>query len=168
MDTPKKQRLIEDFVLRHYKHGTLDTQRAMRNVKARLDENQWTKDASPQMSDGSRWMKAGSRWRRYVAAIALVVVMVSAYALFTATRSQQQPAATEQTVTQPGIALQPQTFHFDDTPLPQVLSELGSYYGVTLTASDTTRHLTGDFEADDLDLLLDMIEQTLHVEIERQ
>ena len=94
--------------------------------------------------------------------------MVSAYALFTATRSQQQPAATEQTVTQPSIALQPQTFHFDDTPLPQVLSELGGYYGVTLTASDTAHHLTGDFEADDLDLLLDMIEQTLHVEIERQ
>lgn len=161
MDTPKKQRLIEDFVLRHYKHGTLDTQRAMRKVKAHLDESQWTKDASPQMNDGSRW-------RRYAAAIALVVVMVSAYALFTATRSQQQPAATEQTVTQPSIALQPQTFHFDDTPLPQVLSELGSYYGVTLTVSDTTRHLTGDFEADDLDLLLDMIEQTLHVEIERQ
>ncbi len=58
------------------------------------------------------------------------------------------------------------TFHFDDTPINVVLSQLSQHYGVTLTASDTTRHLSGDFEADDLEMLLSMIEQTLGIEID--
>ena len=56
-------------------------------------------------------------------------------------------------------------FHFDDTPLPEVLSEIGQHYGVKLQASDTTRHLTGDFTGEQLDDIIESIEEVLGVNI---
>ena len=58
-------------------------------------------------------------------------------------------------------------FHFDDTPLPEVLTEIGRYYGVELQASDTTRHLTGDFTGEQLDDIVATIEEVLGVNISR-
>ena len=59
------------------------------------------------------------------------------------------------------------SFHFDDTPLPEVLDHLGKWYGVKLKATDTDKHLTGDFAADSLDTIINMIEEVLDVEIMR-
>ena len=56
-------------------------------------------------------------------------------------------------------------FHFDDTPLPEVLTTLSSYYHVRLTTSDTSKRLTADFDADSLDSIIDLISQTLGVRI---
>ena len=58
-------------------------------------------------------------------------------------------------------------FHFDDTPLPEVLSEIGQYYGVQLQANDTTHHLTGDFTGEQLDDIVASIEEVLGVNISR-
>lgn len=57
-------------------------------------------------------------------------------------------------------------FHFDDTPLPEVLRDLSACYNVSLTcpAADGKR-LTADFHADSLRNIVDMIEETLGVEI---
>lgn len=59
-------------------------------------------------------------------------------------------------------------FHFDDTPLPEVLATLGRYYHVRLTASDTDKHLTADFDADDLDNIISLVSQTLNVSISKE
>ena len=58
-------------------------------------------------------------------------------------------------------------FSFNDTPLPDVLSQLGRYYGVTLEANDSTRHLTGEFSGEQLDDIIGMIEEVLSVKITR-
>ncbi len=57
------------------------------------------------------------------------------------------------------------TFVYDRTPLPTVLSELSAYYHVSLSASDTTKCLSAEFDTDHLDDILSLIEQTLDISI---
>ena len=73
------------------------------------------------------------------------------------TTSTQHPTPT----TQPSST----AFHFEDTPINEALLEIGQRYGVQLAASDTTRCITGDFETDDLPTLIDLIEETLDIDI---
>ena len=113
--------------------------------------------------------------RRWVAAAASVLCLTVLAGVLTWQRvapapqpeSPAQPAATTAAPQPPAAAQQAQTasFHFDDTPLPQVLAVLGQHYGAHLTASDTTRHLTGDFSGESLPEILGMIEEVLDVNI---
>lgn len=56
-------------------------------------------------------------------------------------------------------------FHFDHTPLPEVLSDLEHHYGVSLRADRLDKSLTGDFNADSLITLLPVIEKALGVRL---
>lgn len=152
---PKKKQEIEEFVLHHYQAGKLDTKKALKNVKERL--NLEPKPAKIVIF----WQSM----RRYAAIVVMAVVMVAAYAIFAhqSSADSRQPAPID--APQPTATAQPVAFHFDDTPINEVFAELSAHYGVNLIAADTTRHLTGDFEADDLQLLLSMIEQALDTEI---
>ena len=60
-------------------------------------------------------------------------------------------------------------FDYEDTPLDVVLDELSGYYGVTLTLEKgkPDRHLTGSFDAGDLDETIFLIEDALDVEISK-
>ncbi len=73
-------------------------------------------------------------------------------------------------------------FHFDNTPLPDVLHDLSAYYGVRLVLDDSginqssnlkpqiskLKRLTADFHADSLQTIVNMIEETLDVEIKTE
>lgn len=59
-------------------------------------------------------------------------------------------------------------FHFRDAPLSDVLATLSSYYHVRLTASDTSKQLTADYDADSLDEIISLINQTLNVSITKE
>lgn len=59
-------------------------------------------------------------------------------------------------------------FHFDNTPLPEVLHQLSANFHVALSCSDIRKRLSGDFEATQLDSILPIIEQTLDVTITRK
>ena len=59
-------------------------------------------------------------------------------------------------------------FHFNDTPLSDVLRDLSAYYHVRLTCEDgSDKRLTGDFHTDSLDTILSIINETLEVKIEK-
>lgn len=58
-------------------------------------------------------------------------------------------------------------FHFNNTPLTEVLADLAQFYHVKLRASDTHKRLSGDFETDSLEEILTLIEQVLEVRIIR-
>lgn len=58
-------------------------------------------------------------------------------------------------------------FHYEDAPLGDVLRDLSAYYGVRLTCDDAQRRLTGDFAAESLDDIIDMIQHTLNVRISK-
>lgn len=137
-----------EFVLRHYQAGKLDTKQAIRKVVP---------------------AKPVPLWRKWaVAASFAAVIFGGAYAAFIAAGSdspQQEvtvPSQQQQTADKPT-----RHFHFDNTPLPEVLKQLGSYYGVTLTADKADKNLTADFDSDNLDETIRMIEQVLDVKIEK-
>lgn len=60
------------------------------------------------------------------------------------------------------------TFIFDNTPLPEVITELSAYYGVRLTIHPVThQRLTATFKEKRLDEIIDFINRVLGVHIER-
>jgi ferric-dicitrate binding protein FerR (iron transport regulator) len=63
------------------------------------------------------------------------------------------------------LAWQRGTFIFDQTPLKDVLDCLSGYYGVSFAAEHLDRCLSGEFMAEDLDLILMIIESALDVTI---
>lgn len=58
--------------------------------------------------------------------------------------------------------------HFADAPMDEVLRVLGEYYGMRLTASDTSKRLTGDFDARNRQQVIQVIEETLGIEIKEK
>jgi transmembrane sensor len=59
-------------------------------------------------------------------------------------------------------------FHFDGTRVSEALRVLSDYYGVQYTVSDSSKCLTGDFDAADKDQIISVIEQTLGVKIQEK
>lgn len=58
--------------------------------------------------------------------------------------------------------------HFSDAPMEEVLRVLGEYYGMRLTASDMSKRLTGDFDARNRQQVIQVIEETLGIEIKEK
>ena len=55
------------------------------------------------------------------------------------------------------------SFVFDETPLREVLETLAEYYHVSFDATDLDKLLSGEFETDDLDHIIRVIESALDV-----
>lgn len=60
------------------------------------------------------------------------------------------------------------TFSFDNTPIAEVLSELSAFYHVQLTTDDTGKSLNGEFTTNSLDEIIDLIENALHIKIQKR
>ena len=58
-------------------------------------------------------------------------------------------------------------FHFDDTPINEVLGKLSRYYDVQLSASDTTKRVSGEIEAASADDAIEVLETTLDIKINK-
>jgi len=56
-------------------------------------------------------------------------------------------------------------YDYEDTPLEDVLRELGEQFGCTLSTSASQRRLTGQFEGADIDEIIFLIEEALGIEI---
>ena len=63
------------------------------------------------------------------------------------------------------IAWKRGTFIFEDAPLKDVLNCLSKNYKVSFTATDLSKRLSGEFQTEDLDLIIDLIESALDVTI---
>ena len=63
------------------------------------------------------------------------------------------------------IAWQRGSFIFDRTPLRDVLETLSRHYQVLFVATDLDKQLSGEFYAEDLDLIISLIESALDVRI---
>ena len=63
------------------------------------------------------------------------------------------------------IAWQRGSFIFDKTPLKEVLETLSEHYKVSFAATDFDKQLSGEFYAEDLDLIISLIESALDVHI---
>lgn len=58
-------------------------------------------------------------------------------------------------------------FVYDNTPLEIVLRELSHYYGVKLSTAEKSKSLTGRFPTDNLEEIIEIIESTLGIKIEK-
>ena len=63
------------------------------------------------------------------------------------------------------IAWQRGTFIFDNTSLKEVLKTLSDHYHVSFVCTDLSKQLSGEFEIEDLDLIISIIESALGVNI---
>ena len=63
------------------------------------------------------------------------------------------------------ISWQRGSFIFDKTPLREVLKTLSEHYKVSFAATDLDKQLSGEFYAEDLDLIISLIESALDVHI---
>ena len=63
------------------------------------------------------------------------------------------------------IAWQRGSFIFDKTPLREVVATLSEHYKVSFAATDLDKQLSGEFYAEDLDLIISLIESALDVHI---
>lgn len=136
-----------DFVLQHYEENRFDPDKAIRRIQP----------AGP---------RRRYRWIAVAASVLCLTVMAATWVWQTAWPSASPadvPAVTA--VATPDTVQVSGSFHFDATPLPEVLRALGHHYGVQLAASDTTRCLTGDFSGETLGEILAMIENVLDVTI---
>lgn len=61
--------------------------------------------------------------------------------------------------------LSQKVFHFNNTPIREVLRQLSAYYHVTLYASDDKKSVSGEFEAGDINQLISMLESMLDITI---
>ena len=56
-------------------------------------------------------------------------------------------------------------FHFENTPLTEVINDLETFYHVKLSVNSSEKNLTGDFSTESMDEIISLIEQTLEVSI---
>ena len=141
-----------DFVVRHYKEGLFDTRKAIERLHGSFADSRPVR----------KW------WSVLAAAAASVAVAFAAgYGIYSSVSDsstpEQKPAATPAQT--PPEAPAAHVFIFKDTPVAEVLKELGDYYGCTLSASPTSKHLTATFPEDDLDTILSVIESALDIDI---
>ena len=147
------------FVVDHYKTGHKNVDNAWKEFKGMSGITQ-----------------SGSRKRLLVAAsIAFAAVMAVAATMFVV-RSKSSPnieralpdtvskAKTDTVKTKKG----PVVFYFDHTPVNAAIRKVSDYYGVSLTASDTTKMVTGEIEAHNINEAIDMLETTLGIEITKR
>lgn len=143
-----------NFVLRYYQVGKLDTAKALQRTNRIANHHRATAKTIP------LWRKVS------VAASFTLLIIGGAFAAYTyMAYSPQEDTVTpvnEQTITRP---VKTKHFHFDNTPLPEVLKTLGNHYHVVLTATDTNKRLTADFDSEDLQQTIEMIEAVLDEKI---
>ena len=141
-----------DFVVRHYKEGLFDTRKAIERLHGSFADSRPVR----------KWWSVLA-----AAATSVAVAFAAGYGIYSSVSDssapEQKPAATPAQT--PPEAPAAHVFIFKDTPVAEVLKELGDYSGCTLSASPTSKHLTATFPEDDLDTILSVIESALDIDI---
>ena len=76
------------------------------------------------------------------------------------------PADTTTTIHEESKSDTTDVFRFDHTPINQVLDDLSRHYNRQLTASDTTKSVSGEIEAASVEDAVNVLETALGVKIE--
>lgn len=153
-----------DFVTRHYRDGLFDTEKALGCLHARIGAGA-----------GKPVRPSRKLWSTVAAAAASVAVAFAAgYGIYSvasdssaldAPAAPVAPAAPSAPAEAPGEAPSAHVFVFENTPVEDVLKEIGDYYGCTLSTAPTRRRLTATFPDDDLDTIVSVIESVLDIKI---
>lgn len=152
------------FVVTHYKEGIMDEDAAWERLKSRTGKS------------------SGTSLRKYAVAASVVLAVGVALACgvwksgnikWVSERSTQETTTgTSQNAdsanTESKNTAKAKVFYYDKTPINCVLADLASYYSVALTASDTTKCVSGEIEASELDDVVDLLETSLKIKIGKE
>lgn len=142
------------FVAKHYKGGRLNTAKAWKKYRT----------LSGQTERG--------KMKRFAIAASILFMATMAIACIYWTQNHRIPIShdTEETVPMDTTENMKKinnikVFRYENQPINYVLKDLSQYYGHKLSANDTTKHLTGELQADSLEVVVDMLEETLDIKI---
>jgi len=138
-----------EFVARFYDRDRYDSEKAIERFhKAHKETNprRW-------------WMTAAA------AAASVAIAFAAGYSIHMSRTSPEAPAMEiEHNSLNPDVA-QTHVFVYDAAPLPDVLSELSSYYDCTLKTDAEGKLLTATFPDDDIFFIVSLIEEALDISI---
>ena len=140
------------FVVKHYKPNCLDTKRAWQRFKA------------------MRGVDTSNR-RKILAvgiAVAAGIIGYHNYMLPQKPILKPIPVDTAYVIEDYEECDTIDVFRFDHTPINQVLGELSRHYHTQLSASDTTKSVTGEIEASSVEDAIEVLQTTLGIKIERK
>lgn len=146
------------FVASHYKRNCLDTRRAWRRLQTLRGNNR--------RPLARRIAVAASVVVAVGIAVAAGIIGYRNYMLPRKTMPTIIPADSATTIYEKSENDTTDVFRFDHTPINQVLNELSRHYNRQLTASDTTKSVSGEIEATSVEDAVDVLETTLGVKIE--
>lgn len=133
-----------EFVSRHYKKGRLNTNKAWRSFMAR----------------SGRTSIFTFHSKSIAASVALFLGLSVALAFSWNTIFPKEPA-TPLIEAKSGVVI----LKYDNEPIGNVLKELSTHYGKTITTEDPTHRISGEIEASSLDEIVDILEATLNINI---
>lgn len=143
------------FVAKYYQEGRMDVDKAWKCF--------------------SRRTKRRSRMiyhRIAVAAVVLLLVNIAVAALWLGHKGHFTSSAVPEVSPQIVEAESPKdtmrVFHYNHTPIRQVLTELSETYGVELEANDTTQCVTGEFEVSSVEEVISLLENAIPVTITKR
>lgn len=149
------------FIVNKYKEGHMDSDTAWNEF---LDLSGLSTRISYR-----RWLA--------VACIALAAIIAVAATIFIANRNKITPKTPSvnkekmvtDTLTKDTLQVKDsvRVFRFDNTPVNSALKDISNFYGVQLEASDTTKDISGEFEAHNVDEAIDLLQATLNIKIEK-
>ena len=150
-----------DFVARHYKEDALSPGQAWQAFTRRTGYK-------PARSSSRRWIAAASVTALFTTAIAgaLWLSHQSNSPITTPTATTPaSPAPTYRILQQKtgGIILR-----YNKEEIGNVLKELSTYYGKTLSTTEPERHISGEIEATSLEEVVEILESTLNIHISVQ
>lgn len=130
--------------------------------KIQDEELQWVASNYRENAFRYRQPRVSTHRRWWIAAAACTALLVSAASLYISLQNNDspKPAQTEQTAPSAFTASQPaeiaevQTLDFEDTPLPEVVDQIESAYGITIEGdTSSSRNLTLHYEGSAEDLV---------------
>ncbi len=148
------------FVVKHYKSNCLDTNRAWQRFKAIRGIS----------TTGNRRKiaVAASATLAIGIAVAAGIVGYHHYMLPRKPMPKLIPVDTAYVIEDYEDSDTTDVFSFNHTPINEVLGELSRHYHTQLSASDTTKSVTGEIEASSVEDAIEVLQTTLGIKIERK
>ena len=147
------------FVVKHYKPNCIDTKRAWQRFKAMR---------GVATSNRRKIAVAASIILAVGIAVAAGIVGYHHYMLPRKPMPKLIPVDTAYVIEDYEDSDTTDVFSFNHTPVNEVLGELSRHYHTQLSASDTTKSVTGEIEASSVEDAIEVLQTTLGIKIERK
>ncbi len=146
-----------NFVVEHYKENRIDTGSAWKKFKQKNNIK----------SSRSNWKSLSIAASVLFMTSITIACIVTGYNPFKSVIRQPNNSDRPLVDTIPDKVVNDsvKVFKFNDEPVGKVLKELSSYYGKTLSTSDSTKVLSGEIEATSCEDMVSIIETTLDIKI---